>query len=616
MKKILFAIFMGFSLLYGEAITELTGAYIANNKKLIEVQSSSDLNSTATKSTNTIKDLEKKKQDILNKIPLSISEKNMSIKEESAEFFNRKKKLKDQVSRLKNHKDKGEFVLLSLELASLNLAEAYYTGLIGLEELFKKGVKSNEIIEQLDKTLEGMKPFEVFDTTAEKENIKSDEILAKIKIFEENIVVEIKSYKEIIGYLRENAKLLESNYIFSELKLQSTIDYTNSLFDFKHEYINIGKILLCLVVVVFIYSLRGGIIKLSFFIIDRILIGKKENSNAAFLREQLSKSSLTKALFYLMSAYSLDLCFSIAYYPSPTPLKVTSFFTIVYVLCMTWLIKGILDSYGMVLIANLAKRSKKKEEVNLIVKILYFIIMLIAVLAILSIFGFDVSTLIASLGIGGLAVALAAKDIIANFFASLILLFDDSFSQGDWIEIDGVEGNIVETGLRKTAIRTFDNCLVFIPNSNMLSSKIKNWSKRKVGRLVKMTVGVTYGAKSEDLRRCVIELKSMLDAHPLVAHEDDNALKSGDRFAHYRQNLVSINDLEGYQSACFVNLSSFGNSSIDIDLYFYTKAVDSKNHRIAKQEVMLEIMNIIERNNLSFAFPSTSLYIEKAPSEK
>ena len=58
MKKILFAIFMGFSLLYGEAITELTGAYIANNKKLIEVQSSSDLNSTATKSTNTIKDLE------------------------------------------------------------------------------------------------------------------------------------------------------------------------------------------------------------------------------------------------------------------------------------------------------------------------------------------------------------------------------------------------------------------------------------------------------------------------------------------------------------------------------------------------------------------------------
>ncbi len=121
-----------------------------------------------------------------------------------------------------------------------------------------------------------------------------------------------------------------------------------------------------------------------------------------------------------------------------------------------------LDGYGVVLVSKLAQKVEKRS-CNLIIKILYFVIIIIALLYILAQLGFNISAIIASLGIGGLAVALAAKDIIANFFASILLLFDNSFNQGDWVEVSGIEGTVVETGLRKTTIRTFDNCLVFLP---------------------------------------------------------------------------------------------------------------------------------------------------------
>ncbi len=79
----------------------------------------------------------------------------------------------------------------------------------------------------------------------------------------------------------------------------------------------------------------------------------------------------------------------------------------------------------------------------------------------------------------------SGKDIIANFFASILLLFDNSFNQGDWVEVSGIEGTVVETGLRKTTIRTFDNCLVFLPNSTIMGANIKNWSKRRMGVMLK-----------------------------------------------------------------------------------------------------------------------------------
>ena len=265
------------------------------------------------------------------------------------------------------------------------------------------------------------------------------------------------------------------------------------------------------------------------------------------------------------------------------------------------------------MLGNLAKKAARKDIINLVIKIFYVIVIIIAALLVLKRLGFDISALMASLGIGGLAIAFATKDIIANFFSSVMLLFDNSFSQGDWVVVGDVEGNVVETGFRKTTIRTFDNALVFVPNSNIMAQNIKNWNRRKVGRILKLTIGVEYGARAAQLKQCVNDIKEMLKSHPDIAQSADTALNSRDFRMRYRQNMVSIDDLAGYKSTLFVALDGFGDSSINILIYCFTKSVVWANFIQTKEDILFKIMEIIEKNGLAFAYPSQSLYIEKFP---
>ena len=226
---------------------------------------------------------------------------------------------------------------------------------------------------------------------------------------------------------------------------------------------------------------------------------------------------------------------------------------------------------------------------------------------VLSRLGFNVSAIIASLGIGGLAVALATKDILANFFASVMLLFDNSFSQGDWIVCGDIEGTVVEIGLRKTTIRTFDNALIFVPNSKLASDPIRNWNRRKLGRRIRMVLGVEYGSKISQLKKCVDDIKDMLIEHPDIATSEDMGSRLTSR---YRQNIVSVDDLAGYKSNLFVVIDELGDSSVNILVYCFSKTIVWGDFLAVKQDVILKIMQIVQNNGLSFAFPSQSLYIE------
>ncbi|WP_162165998.1 mechanosensitive ion channel family protein, partial [Campylobacter fetus] len=91
------------------------------------------------------------------------------------------------------------------------------------------------------------------------------------------------------------------------------------------------------------------------------------------------------------------------------------------------------------------------------------------------------------------------------------------FSQGDWIVCAGVEGTVVEIGLRKTTVRTFDNALVFVPNSKIMSENVKNWNRRKVGRQIKMTIGLSYSCSKKSIEACINDIRTMLLNHPGIA---------------------------------------------------------------------------------------------------
>ncbi|EAI0690636.1 TPA: mechanosensitive ion channel family protein [Campylobacter coli] len=617
MKKIIILLLLGISCIWGDefrlidtnasvqdkSVYGLVQKYIDLNRQIKEFKSNNDENSSSYDGI--LSEFEKDKKSILSKMPDMIVKQQ--INEKAVENF-----LKTRQNLLDLQKKSINkpyiYVDTTLNIIYLNIVKSFYSSLFELEKLFKNAADSESITTTVDKAMENLQAATDVDLSAYKAKIDNPSELEKISNKEEIIFNAVDAYIEILKYLRANADLLESNYIFSLLELQVWIDRINETVDIG--FMNTGKIVISLLVLAFFMSLRRFFSNIVYFILVRLVYRNKSNADDV---KVIFIDNIKKPVGFLLVCYAISLCLTIITYPAPLSINLSNFFHIIYAVLIAWLILKILDGYGVVLVSKLAQKSGKKEVVNLVIKILYFVIFVIALLYILAQLGFNISAIVASLGIGGLAVALAAKDIIANFFASILLLFDNSFNQGDWVEVSGVEGTVVETGLRKTTIRTFDNCLVFLPNSTIMGANIKNWSKRRMGRHVKIYLGVGYDATPEKLENCVKDLKELLNTSPLVAHEDDGALKYGDHTTKYRQNLVSINDLEGYKNACYVALSEFADSSINIELYFYTKAIGAKEFREARQELMLEFMRIIEKNGLTFAFPSRSIYIENLP---
>lgn len=284
------------------------------------------------------------------------------------------------------------------------------------------------------------------------------------------------------------------------------------------------------------------------------------------------------------------------------------FFNIGYVVLVTYIIYKIINVISAIRIHEIDTVDKKvkSEIINVGIKIVNFIIMVIGLLVILHFSGANLTAVLSGLGIGGFAVALAAKDSLANFFGTLSILLSDVFSQGDWIAVNGQEGTVVEIGLRVTTLRTFDNAIIAIPNAILANQDVKNWDKRSLGRRIKMKLGIKYNSKSSDIKKAIDEIRHMLDKHPNIATENTEY----DYTHHKSAKLVSKDDEMGVKRTLLVYLDEFSDSSINILVYCFSKTVNWDEWLGVKEDVMYQIMQILEENSLEFAFPSVSLYHE------
>jgi len=228
-----------------------------------------------------------------------------------------------------------------------------------------------------------------------------------------------------------------------------------------------------------------------------------------------------------------------------------------------------------------------KEMGNFILAILKIIIGGIGLAAILQTWGVNVTALIASLGLGGLAFALAAKDTAANLFGSFALLADRSIRIGEWVKVGGVEGVVEDVGMRTTKIRSFQKTLITVPNQLVANQPIENFSRRGIRR-IKMQVGLTYGTTSEQLVRIKSEIETMLRAHKGISQKD----------------------------SLMVFFDSFGDSSLNLFIYTFTATANWAKYLEIREDIHIKIMQIVEENGSSFAFPSQSIYVESLPTEK
>ncbi len=197
--------------------------------------------------------------------------------------------------------------------------------------------------------------------------------------------------------------------------------------------------------------------------------------------------------------------------------------------------------------------------------------------------GYSIGSLLAGLGLGGAALALASKDTVANVFGSLVIFLDQPFQIGDWVEMGSIEGTVEEVGLRTTRVRTFANSLITVPNSLFTTNSVNNWSRMKKRR-IKMTVGLTYGTSGEKMQAAVDRIRG------IIANDE--------RFA------------QDFYLVCF---DGFGASSLDIFIYCFTVTTNWAEFLAVKQDFLLAIMKAVEELGLSFAFPTQSLHIESLP---
>ncbi|MGI5921793.1 MAG: mechanosensitive ion channel family protein [Syntrophomonadaceae bacterium] len=215
-------------------------------------------------------------------------------------------------------------------------------------------------------------------------------------------------------------------------------------------------------------------------------------------------------------------------------------------------------------------------------KVIRFIIVALAICIVAQEWDYNISGLIAGLGLGGLAFALAAKDTLANLFGGMVIIMDKPFTLGDWISTSRIEGTVENISFRSTRIKTFAQAVVTVPNSTLVNEAITNWSKMGKRR-INFSLGLTYDTSSEKLKKCIGAIREMLQAHPEV-HED----------------TIMV---------CF---DKFSDSSLDVLIYFFTKETGWEEHLAVKEDINLKIMNILESEGVSLAFPTRSIYIENS----
>ncbi len=364
-------------------------------------------------------------------------------------------------------------------------------------------------------------------------------------------------------------------------------------------HLDVASIILIFGVVIFIMFIQI-IIR---FIVNRTL------KHYAFREEDIDyiHSHITKLFNILTSLFIIHIIFIVYVGIDTKSISASKIFGILYVLLIALILYRIANTVAYMKIERM-KNSKllKNEVINLAIKINNGLIFLIAFISILKIIGVDLTALLSGLGIFGAGIAFAAKDSIANIFGSISILAGDIFEQGDWIETKNVNGTVVEIGLRATTIRTFDNALISVPNSELANYSVKNWSRRSIGRRIKMHIGVAYESDFNDIRQAIEDIKEMLKVHPGIANERTEYQNI------YRQaKLVSTEDYKGVKRTTLVYMDEFSDSSIDILIYCFSRTVIWNEWLEVKEDVMFKIVDILAKNHLEFAYPALMIHHTK-----
>ena len=222
---------------------------------------------------------------------------------------------------------------------------------------------------------------------------------------------------------------------------------------------------------------------------------------------------------------------------------------------------------------------------NWVFRALKFVIYLLGIVSVLELWGIDAASVIAGLGLFSVALALGAQNFFKNLIGGLLIIGEKRFKQGDWINVEGVaEGSVERIDFRTTLIRRFDKAPIYVANSVLSDSEIINFSEMPFRR-IRFHVGLIYQTTPEKILAIRKDIEEYIEKN---------------------KNLVDAKD-----QPSTIRVTNFNDSSIDMLVNCFTKSTQWHDFCIAREELLLEIIEIVKRNGSDFAYPTQTIHLEK-----
>ena len=301
-----------------------------------------------------------------------------------------------------------------------------------------------------------------------------------------------------------------------------------------------------------------------------------------------SKNKLKKTPFYkplCMFFIVLGLYLGLLYwnFPDKTNLFITKVFRITNIILITQALANCLNKDSLIF-DNFKKKLTSKLDNTLLLflsKIARVIVYALGTVIIINELGYDVNGIIAGIGLGGLTVALAAQDLAKNIFGGIVIIFDKPFIVGDWIKTSSLEGIVEDITFRSTRIRTFENSVITGPNNTIANDSVINWSKM-YKRRVKQELQIEYGTSLDKIKNITTKINDYLINHPGV-------------------NKESIN----------VRFEDFKEDGLNILICYFTNTTSYDKYLQIKEDVNMNILNILDSENVSLAFKTQTIHLKK-----
>ncbi len=258
-------------------------------------------------------------------------------------------------------------------------------------------------------------------------------------------------------------------------------------------------------------------------------------------------------------------------------------YAVFFIFAVVNVFRKMFDFLGIVMVRKAEQKDKnaEKQVISFVTESLKLAVLIIGLFILLgSVFNINVGTLIAGLGIGGLAVALAAKESLENLMGSFTIFADKPFVTGDLVKVGNTQGVIEKVGFRSTRLRTLDKSFVTVPNKLMVDSEVDNLTERTTRR-VTFTLGLRYDTTAVQMRKIMTDIKNTIVNH------------------------------SGTTGECQVRFTEFGSSALNISVYYFINSNDYDLYLQVNEDINFRIIEIVNAAGAGFAFPSSSIYMEK-----